>query len=53
MSFVIAALQRMSPYSPLKLLGYMVRGFAIYSGMIKTLRTFSRDDLDFVMLLIP
>jgi hypothetical protein len=28
MSFVIVALQRIPPYSPLKLFGYMVRGFA-------------------------
>ena len=53
MFFVIAALQSMFSYSPLKLLGYIVLGFAIYSGMIKVLKTFSRQDLDFIMLLIP
>ncbi|MDA8055099.1 MAG: polysaccharide biosynthesis C-terminal domain-containing protein [Thermoplasmatales archaeon] len=53
MFFVIVELQSMFSYSPLKLLGYIVLGFAIYSGMIKILRTFSRQDLDFIMLLIP
>ena len=52
MFFVIVALQSMFSYSPLKLLGYIVLGFAIYSGMIKILRTFSREDLDFMMLLV-
>ena len=53
MSFVIVALQRMPPYSPLNLFGYIVLGLTIYSGMIKVLRTFTREDLDFIMLLIP
>ena len=53
MFFIIVALQSMFPYSPLLLLGYIVLGFAIYSGMIKVMRTFSREDLDFIMLLIP
>ena len=53
MFFIIVELQSMSSYSPLKLLGYIVLGFAIYSIAIKILRTFSRDDLDFIMLLIP
>lgn len=48
MFFVIVALQSMFSYSPLKLLG-----FAIYSGMIKILRTFAKEDLDFIMLLKP
>ena len=54
MSFVIVALQSMFSCSPLKLLGYIVIvGFAIYSGMIKILRTFTREDLDFIIFLIP
>ena len=53
MFFVIVALQSMFPYSPLKLLGYIVLGFAIYSGMRKVLKTFNKQDLDFIMLLIP
>ena len=53
MFFVILELQRVFLYSPLKLFIYIVLGFAIYSGMIKVLRTFSRHDLDFIMLLIP
>ncbi len=39
--------------SLLKHLGYIVLGFAIHSGMIKVLRTFSKEDLDFIMLQIP
>ena len=53
MFFVIFALQNMYPYSPLKLLGYIVLGLAIYSGTIEVLKTFSREGLDFIMLLIP
>ncbi|MFG1445708.1 MAG: oligosaccharide flippase family protein [Thermoplasmatales archaeon] len=53
MFFIIFELQNILRYSPLKLLGYIVLGFAIYSGMIKVMRTFSREDLDFLMLLIP
>ena len=53
MFFVIFELQNILLYSPLKLLGYIVLGFAIYSGMIKVMRTFSREDLDFMMLLVP
>ena len=53
MFFVILGLQELFLYSPLKLLGYIVLGFAIYSGMIKVLKTFSSHDLDFIMLLIP
>ena len=53
MFFIIVAFQSVLLYSPLKLLGYIVLGFAIYSGMIKVLKTFSREDLDFIMLLIP
>ena len=33
--------------------GIMGLGFAIYSGMIKFLRTFNREGRDFIMLLIP
>ena len=40
-------------YSSLKRLGYIVLGFAIYTGMIKVLKTFKKEDLDFIMLLIP
>ena len=53
MFFVIVAFQSMFSYSPLKLLGYIVLGVAIYSGMIKVLKTFNKQDLDFIMLLIP
>jgi hypothetical protein len=40
-------------YSSLKHLGYIVLGFAINSGMVKVLKMFKREDLDFIMLLIP
>ena len=53
MFFFIFGLQKLFLYSPLKLLVYILLGFAFYSGMIKLLRTFSRQDLDFIMLLIP
>ena len=53
MFFIIVALQSMFPYSPLLLLGHIVRGLAIYSGMIKVMRTFSRKDLDFIKVIIP
>ena len=53
MFFVIVVLQSMFSYSPLKLLGYIVLGFAIYSGMIKVMKTFNKGDLEFIMLLIP
>ena len=52
MFFVIVALQSMFSYSPLKLLGYIIIGFDIYSEMIKVQRTFSKEDFDFIMLLI-
>ena len=53
MFFVILVLQDVFHYSPLKLFLYMILGFAIYSGMIKVMKTFNRQDLDFIMLLIP
>ncbi len=53
MFIVIFMLQRILPYSPLNLLLFILIGFAIYSGLIKLLRTFSEKDLDFIMLLIP
>ncbi|MEM3846496.1 MAG: oligosaccharide flippase family protein [Candidatus Parvarchaeota archaeon] len=53
MFLVIFALERMLPYSPLKLLIFILLGFAIYAGMIKVMKTFSKNDLDFIMLLIP
>ena len=53
MFFVILVLQDVFLYSPLKLFLYIILGFAIYSGMIKVMKTFNRGDLDFIMLLIP
>ena len=53
MFFVIMVLQNVFLYSPLKLFLYIILGFAIYSGMIKVMKTFNRGDLDFIMLLIP
>ena len=53
MFFIIFALQTVFLYSPLKLFAYILLGFSIYSGTIKAMGTFSREDLDFVMLLIP
>ena len=53
MFIVIFMLQRILPYSPLKLLLLILIGFVIYSGLIKLLRTFSKKDLDFIMLLFP
>ncbi|MEM3859812.1 MAG: oligosaccharide flippase family protein [Candidatus Micrarchaeaceae archaeon] len=53
MFIVVFTLERMLPYSPLKLLLLIVLGFAIYSGMIKVLKTFNKNDLDFVILLMP
>ena len=53
MFFVVMVLQDVFLYSPLKLFLYIILGFAIYSGMIKAMKTFSNQDLDFIMLLIP
>ncbi|MEM3846947.1 MAG: polysaccharide biosynthesis C-terminal domain-containing protein, partial [Candidatus Parvarchaeota archaeon] len=53
MFIVIFALERMLPYSPLKLLIFILLGFAIYAGMIKVMKTFNKMDVDFIMLLIP
>ena len=53
MFLITALLGRVYPYSPLKLLLFILVGFAMYSGMIKVMKTFSREDLDFIMLLIP
>ena len=53
MFIIIFVLQRILPYSPLKLLLLILIGFVIYSGLIKLLRTFSKKDLDFIMLLFP
>ncbi|MCW6157971.1 MAG: hypothetical protein LVQ63_00590 [Thermoplasmatales archaeon] len=53
MFFVIFGLQKLFLYSPLKLFAYILLAFAIYSRIIKVLKTFSRQDLDFMMLLIP
>jgi O-antigen/teichoic acid export membrane protein len=53
MFLITALLVKAFPYSPLKLLLFILVGFSVYSLMIKMLRTFSRQDADFVMLLIP
>jgi O-antigen/teichoic acid export membrane protein len=53
MFFIILGLQKLFLYSPLKLLAFIMLGFAIYSGMLKVLKTFDKRDLDFLMLLIP
>lgn len=53
MFFAVFELQRLFLYSPLKLFLYIFVGFAIYSGTIKVLRTFSKDDMEFVMGLLP
>ena len=53
MFYAIVALQSMFSYSPLLLIGYIILGFTICSGMIEVLRTFSREDIDFIMLPIP
>ena len=53
MFLVINTLQRMLPYSPLKLLLFIIVGFAIYLGMVKVLKTFNKSDLEFIMSLIP
>ena len=53
MFILIFSLQRMLQYSPLKLLLFILTGFATYSGLIKLLRTFNKKDLDFIMLLFP
>ena len=52
MFFVILGLQELFLYSQLKLLAHILLGFAIYSGMIRVLKTFSKYGLDFIMLLI-
>lgn len=53
MFLVVVTFERMLPYSPLKLLLFITVGFAIYSGMIKVLKTFDKSDLDFIMHLMP
>lgn len=53
MFFVILTLQDKFPYSPLKLFILIFLGFAIYAGMIKVMKTFAKEDIDFIMLLIP
>jgi O-antigen/teichoic acid export membrane protein len=53
MFLVVFVLQRMFLYSPLKLFLCIFLGLAIYSIMIKVMRTFNDSDLDFIMLLIP
>ena len=53
MSFVIVTLQGMFFYSPLKLFWYMVPGICHIIWNDKVLRTFSKEDLDVIMLLIP
>ncbi len=40
-------------YSPLKLFWYMVPGICHIIWNDKVLRTFSKEDLDVIMLLIP
>lgn len=50
---IILELQNLFLYSPLKLLAYILLGFGIYSGLIKVMKTFNNQDLDFIMLLIP
>jgi O-antigen/teichoic acid export membrane protein len=53
MFFVVFIVQRMLLYSPLRLIFYIVLGFAVYSGMIKFMKTFDKNDLEFIMRLIP
>ena len=53
MFFVILWLQDIFLYSPIKLFIYLVLGFIIYSGLIKAMKTFSKQDMDFIMTLIP
>ena len=50
---VLLLLQRVVPYSPLLLFVLIFVGFGIYSGLIKVMRTFSGEDVDFIMRLIP
>ena len=50
----ILALQSMFSYSPAETSGVHSAWICyIYSGMIKVQRTFSKEDFDFIMLLIP
>lgn len=53
MFFTISIIQKILLFSPMMLIFYIVLGFAVYSGMIKGLKTFDKDDLEFIMLLIP
>lgn len=52
MFFVIFGLQKLFLYSLLKLLAYNLLGLAIYPGMIEVMKTFSKQGLDLIMLLI-
>jgi O-antigen/teichoic acid export membrane protein len=53
MFLIVFLLQAAIHYSPLRLFFLVFLGFVIYLGMIKVLKTFNRDDLDFIMLLVP
>jgi O-antigen/teichoic acid export membrane protein len=53
MFIVIFLIQAVIHYSPLRLFLLIFLGFAIYLGMMKVLRTFDREDLEFVMVLVP
>lgn len=49
----IFLLQAAIHYSPLWLFFMIFLGFVIYLGMIKALKTFNKEDLEFVMILVP
>ncbi|MCL4447492.1 MAG: flippase [Thermoplasmatales archaeon] len=53
MFIVILLLQAAIHYSPLRLFLLIFLGFGVYMGMMKVLRTFNRDDIDFIMVLVP
>ncbi|MCL4333839.1 MAG: oligosaccharide flippase family protein [Candidatus Thermoplasmatota archaeon] len=46
-------LQSAIHYSPLRLFFMIFLGFVIYIGMMKMLRTFDKEDIDFIMVLMP
>jgi len=50
---VVFALQMHFWYSPLKMFAYIVLGFTIYAVLVRVLGTFSSDDVDMFMKIMP
>ena len=50
---VVFALQMYYWYSPLKMIAYILFGFVIYILLIRLLGTFSKEDIEMFMKLLP